>query len=232
VMEQLPAKGKLTAKAPVVSRRASEAEEDYLDVIEDAAARKHPVALKYVTASKGGKVSDRHASVHIVDVGPPARFVATCHRSGDLRWFRLDGVLRARVDPNEKFRECPREEVEAYRSSSLDGYKGRGAPVACTFFVRDPECNWVEKNLLEGMRSESVEGGIRVTIDTSAVVRLARFVVGLGEAARSETPVLTYAVAAIARGALEQARRANADRVHDSAFDGDGGGTVQPRSAD
>ncbi|MGH7440348.1 MAG: helix-turn-helix transcriptional regulator [Polyangiaceae bacterium] len=230
VMEQLPAKGALTARAPLVSRRASEAEEDYLGVIEDAAARKQPLAMKYVTASKGGKVSDRRASVHVVDVGPPARFVATCHRSGDLRWFRVDGVLRARIDTNEAFRDCPREEVEAYRSSSLDGYKGGGASIACSFFVRDPECNWVAHNLLEGMHAEAVQGGMRVDIETSAVVRLARFVVGLGEAARPETPVLAYAVAAIARGALEQAERARADIAEDVRYDADRAGTAQPRS--
>ncbi|MGH7272267.1 MAG: helix-turn-helix transcriptional regulator, partial [Polyangiaceae bacterium] len=127
VMEQLPAKGKLTTKAPVVSRRVSEAEEEYLPVIEQAAARKRPVHMKYVTASRGGKVSERHASVHVVDVGPPARFIATCHRSGELRWFRVDGVLRARVDEGETFRESPQQDVEAFRSASLDGFKGRGA---------------------------------------------------------------------------------------------------------
>jgi predicted DNA-binding transcriptional regulator YafY len=231
VLDQLPAKGKLTAKAPVVSRRASEAEEDYLGVIEDGAARKQPVLMKYVTASKGGKVGDRYASVHVVDVGPPVRFVATCHRSGDLRWFRVDGVLRARVDTNQKFRDCSAEEVEAFRTSSLDGYRDQGAAVACVFFVREPESSWVAINLLEGMHAESVHGGIRVTSETAAVVRLARFVVSLGEAARPETPVLARAVAAIARGALEQAEPAEASRVDGAELDSRSESTAQPRSA-
>jgi predicted DNA-binding transcriptional regulator YafY len=205
VMEQLPARGKLTATAPIVSRRSSETEEEYLPIIEDAAARKVPVWMKYLTASRGGKLGERHASVHLVDVGPPARFVATCHRNHDLRWFRVDSVLRARLDGSEKFRACAPEELAAYRAASLDGFKGEGAPQTCSFFVREPESAWVSNNLLDGMRAETLHGGIRVSIETSAILRLARFVVALGEAARPETTALARTVAELARGALDQA---------------------------
>ena len=76
-------------------------------------------------------------------------------------------------------------------------------PVACSFFVRTPESAWVANNLLEGMHVESFADGIRVEIETSAVLRLARFVVGLGGAAHAETPALGEAVAELARGALQ-----------------------------
>ena len=208
VVEQLPAKGKLTSSAAVISRRSSEAEEQYLPIIEDAAAKKVPVAMKYVTASRGATVRDRHASVHLVEIGPPARFVATCHVHNDLRWFRVEGVLRARLDTAEKFRDCESVAVAAFRAASLDGFKGAGSPLLCTFFVREPESKWVTNNLLDGMRAETVHGGVRITTETSAVVRLARFVVDLGEAARPETAGLARAVAEIARGALEQAEAA------------------------
>ncbi len=207
LMDQLPAHGKLTAKAPVVSRAASETEEQYVPIIEDAAAKKLAVQMRYVTASHGG-ISSRHVSVHVVEIGPPARFIATCHRNGDLRWFRIDGIARAHVDEHEKFRSFTREEVEAFRAASLDGYKGEGRPVAYSFFVRAPESNWVPNNLLDGMRVETLPGGIRVNIETSAVLRLARFVVALGAAARPENEVLAEAVAELAQGALEQAQAA------------------------
>jgi predicted DNA-binding transcriptional regulator YafY len=204
-MGQLPAKGKLTATAPVVSRAASENEEQYGPIIEEAAARKLAVAMKYLTASRGGKVGDRHVSVHAIEIGPPARFVATCHRNGDLRWFRVDGIIRARVDDREPFRPCTAETVDEFRRASLDGYKGAGSSVPCSFFVREPEASWVANNLLDGMTAETLHGGLRVNVETSGVLRLARFVAALGAAARPETSTLAEAVAELARGALEQA---------------------------
>jgi hypothetical protein len=47
-----------------------------------------------------------------------------------------------------------------------------------------------------------VLGGIRVTVHTAALPRLARYVVGLGGQAKPLTPALEEAVAALARGML------------------------------
>lgn len=205
LLEQLPARGRLAASPLVVSRALSELEERFVPVIEDAAARKLPVLMKYSSASSR-RNSDRHASVHLLDTGPPARFIATCHQNGCLRWFRVEGIFHARVDETEPFRHCSASDVEAFRAASLDGFKGDGPPVEYSFFVREPEASWVANNLLEGMRVESRHGGICVSIKTSAHVRLARFVVSLGGAARPQDRALAQAVAEIARDALEQAR--------------------------
>jgi predicted DNA-binding transcriptional regulator YafY len=193
------------AAAPLVGRATSDQEEQYGPVVEDAAARKIALSMRYFTASRNA-VTQRHVSVHLVDVGPPARFIGTCHRNGDLRWFRVDGIWAARPDEREPFRPSPARELEAFRAASLDGFKGAGNPVACSFFVRTPESSWVSNNLLEGMRVESFADGIRVEVATSAVLRLARYVVSLGGAARPETAALAEAVAELARGALEQLR--------------------------
>jgi predicted DNA-binding transcriptional regulator YafY len=206
VMKQLPAGGKLTPAAPVISRAASEQEEQYTPMLEDAAARKRPLFMKYLTSSRGGSVSERHVSVHIIETGPPTRFVATCHRNRDLRRFRVDGILRARVDETEKFRPCDPDELAAFQAASLDGYRGSGPPAVYTFFVRQPDATWVQNNLLEGMRAESLHDGIRVAVETSGLLRLARFVVGLGEAACAESPALARAVAELALGALQQSQ--------------------------
>src|SRR4051812_14650662 len=63
----------------VVPPAASKQEEQYLAVVEDAAAKKTPLGFHYFTASRG-QMSTRHASVHRVIHGRPARFVAVCHR--------------------------------------------------------------------------------------------------------------------------------------------------------
>ena len=205
VTDQMPARGKLTAAAPIVSRSPTESEEQYLPLVEEAAARKVPLSMKYLTASRSGKPSDRHASVHLIEVGPPARFIATCHRNHELRWFRVDGIVRAHVDDAQKFRDCDAAHLAAFRKESLDGFKGPGPVVECSFFVREPESAWVANNLLDGMQVESLHGGIRVSVETSALVPLARFVVRLGDAARPETRALAEAIVELARGALDQA---------------------------
>jgi predicted DNA-binding transcriptional regulator YafY len=205
IAEQAPARACQEASADLVTRSASEQEEQYVPIIENAAARKVPVRMKYLSGGRG-PVVERHASVHLVDVGPPVRFIATCHRSGALRTFRIDNIVHARVDDQERFRDCETPKIAAYRAASLDGYKGSGDPIACSFVVRDPEAGWVANNVLEGMRVETVHGGIRVLVETSAMERLARFVVGLGAAARPETRELAEAVEGLALGALEGAR--------------------------
>jgi predicted DNA-binding transcriptional regulator YafY len=230
VMDQLPAGGKLTPTAPVVSRSVSENEEQYVPIIEDAAARKLPVWMRYLTASRGGRVSERYASVHIVDIGPPARFIATCHTNSDLRTFRVESIVRARADENEKFRECEPSALAAYRSASLDGYNGAGPAVACSFFVREPESSWVANNVLDGMRVETLHGGIRISAETSALLPLARFVVKLGDAARPETVALAQAVAELARGALEHAEAVLREMENRSSSEDLPSAPARPRS--
>jgi hypothetical protein len=205
VLARLPG---VEANAPsVVTREPSPQEEQYLSVVEDSSAR---VALwmKYYTASRGD-VGERRASVHRVHAGPPARFIATCHRSGKLKTFRVDGILWARLDPNEPFRQAPEAELDAYDKGSLDGFNEGGTPRSFSFMLRNPEARWIKNNLLPGMRAETAAGGERITVETTALGRLARFVVSLGAAATPETSTLAGAVTDLARGALAAAEAAS-----------------------
>jgi predicted DNA-binding transcriptional regulator YafY len=229
VVEQLPARDKSAAAAPVLSRAGSEHEERQIPIVEDAAARRVPLFMRYHTASRG-HVSERCVSVHLVEIGPPARFIATCHRSGELRWFRVESIVHARLDEREPFRECLPGALATFRAASLDGYKDAQPSVRCSFFVREPESSWVANNLLEGMHIERLHDGIRVNVDTSAVLRLARFVVGLGSAAQSETAPLTKAVEELAQGALQQAQAAARAAEDRGSFDVSRGGPAHSRS--
>jgi predicted DNA-binding transcriptional regulator YafY len=189
--------------AVVVPPAVSGAEEKHLAVIEDAAARRASLRFRYYSASRGSEAL-RWASVHRVIVGPPARFLATCHRTDGLKWFRVDNVFDAAVDASQPFRDAAPAEIEALLRGTLDGFYDAGARAERhSFFVRDPDARWVSKNLLEGMHATDAPGGVRVTIETTAIERLARFVVGLGGAAVAETDTLRDAVVAKARGALE-----------------------------
>lgn len=203
VIESAPRRASLAAPAAaLVTRTSSPSEESWLPLCEDAAARRTALRVRYFTASRGA-IEWRHVSVQRVVVGPPARLVALCHRSGALKWFRVDNVLGAVLDHHEPFRGADAGAVEAFLATSLDGFHAGGAPTRCAFFVRDPEARWVQSSLLDPMRSEVVPGGIRVTVETSAPLVVARFVVALGAAARAETPELRAHVAELARGSLE-----------------------------
>ncbi len=185
--------------------------EDRLEVIEDAASRRVALAFEYLSASTG-EHARRMASVHRVEYGPHIRFIATCHREKVLKRFRLDSVTKATLDPADPFRGVDDTVLAAFVARSVDGFAGAGAPVACSFVVLPPAAAWARRNLPEG--SMQVEhrrdGSIRVSAHTSATEVLARFVVGLGAAARAETPGLIDAVHALACGSLVAHERAAA----------------------
>ncbi|MBX3188518.1 MAG: WYL domain-containing protein [Labilithrix sp.] len=187
-------------------------EERWLAVIEDAVAKKTAVKMRYFTASRRHE-SWRHVSVHRIDVGARPHFIATCHVANTLRRFRVSNVLEARLDLGERVRAAKAEDLARFDVESFGGFRHDGPAVPCAFVVRDPESAWVARNLPdETLVEEAVAGGIRFRVETSAVIVLARFVVGLGEAARVESPELAEQVATLARGALAGAKAQRARR--------------------
>jgi predicted DNA-binding transcriptional regulator YafY len=202
LLKYLPGRGAFTGDPTIVPFDTTAREEQHLPVLEESAHRKVALRFRYFTANRGTEAM-RHASVHQVRLGPPARFVATCHRSGQLKWFRVESVSDASLDPSESFRDADPKTVDAYLRASLDGFHEGGTPAKHAFFVKDPDARWVARNLIDEMACEEVAGGINVAIETSALKRLARFVVGLGPAAKPLTAELEAEVAALAKGALE-----------------------------
>ena len=206
IVRNLPKNG-LAGGLPVgvVPPTATKHEEDYLAVVEDAAAQKLSLWFRYFTASRG-QMSTRHASVHRVTVGRPARFIATCHREDKLKWFRIENILSAHLDPQEAYRASKAEAVDEFDRASVDGFNAGGAVAELSFVVREPEARWVQTNLLPTMNVETLPNGrIRVTVETNAILQVARYVVGLGAAAVAETPALAEAIEVLARGALGDA---------------------------
>ena len=181
-------------------------EEEHLEAIEDAAAKKIALRMRYFSTSRRDE-SWRHVSVHRVDIGARTQFVATCHKTNALRRFRVSNVSDAKLDQGEPFRPTTKDALAKYEAESFGGFHEERAPVACAFFVRDPEAAWVAKNLPDDrIEREAAKGGARFTVSTNAVTVLARYVAGLGGVARAETPELKAEVAAIARASLENAR--------------------------
>ena len=198
LLAYLPARP--TTPEVLVTQETTAREEQYLPALEDAASRRIALRFGYYTAHRGTEAS-RHASVHRVLLGPPARFVAVCHRADRLKWFRVENMSDARLDEAEPFRDSGAGSVDAFLRASLDGFHDGGPSATHVFFVSHPEARWVARNLLEEMRFEEVPGGIRVTVETAGVNRLARYVVGLGGAAKAVTEELRKEAAAVAQAA-------------------------------
>ncbi len=187
---------------PVVT----EDEERWLAVMEDAVNAKAAVKLRYFTTSTRNE-SWRHVSPHRIDLGARPTLIATCHKAKALKRFRVSNVLDVRMDKAEAFRDVTQAALDELDQGSLGGFRQAGPKVACAFFVRDPEAAWVARNLPdEQIKHASADGGTRFTVVTPGVELLARYVAGLGAAARAETGELAAAVEKIARGALENAR--------------------------
>lgn len=202
VLARLP-RAKISDEAVVPAASRPE-EEQFLDIVEQSASDRLSLAMKYYTAGRGD-VGDRHVSVHRVLLGPPARLVATCHRSNTLKTFRVDSIVSGRLDREEPFRSADDAAVNAYLKASVDGFHGEGTAQLLSFLVQNPDARWVKNNLPPGMKAEPAGDGIRVSVHTAALRRVAQFVVGLGAAAAPESPTLAREVAVLARGALDAA---------------------------
>lgn len=175
--------------------------EAVLAVLEDAQRTRVVARLWYESTSKN-RVEPRLVSIHHLAHGARARFAATCHRRDRLLWFRVDRVHRAELCATEPFRPAALDAVRAFVEGSADGFT-RGDPVLCRLWVRAAEASWVKGSLpVVGARFRESVGGVEIEVETGGVEVLARFVVGLGEAARAETPELVAHVRELALGAL------------------------------
>ena len=177
-------------------------EESVLAVIEDACRDRVALKMRYFAASRGDE-SERHVSVHRIEGTPKLQFIATCHRSNGLKRFRVSNVSAAKLDPRESLRAVDAAALERFAAESVGGFRADGEPVRCVFVVHGADAAWVARNLPDPrIVKETTAGGSRFSIETSAVLLIARFVVGLGRSATTETPELTAAVSDLARGAL------------------------------
>lgn len=183
------------------------AEARFVALVSDAAVARSTLHVRYYTASRGA-MEWRNLSVQRVLPGPPARIVAHCHRSDRLKWFRVDGIMEARLEPNVPYVSAATEDIDDYLAKSLDGFAADDDLIEHRFFVADPDARWVRNNLLPPMIAEPVSGGMIVRCRTTAAPRLARFVLGLAPAARAETPELVTLVTELATSALAQHQRA------------------------
>lgn len=204
------------AFAPAITslEEQSDLEDEVIDMLEQGVRTKTALRMIYFTASRGEQGSRTVSVQRVVYSQKRPRFVAWCHASNKLKWFRVDRVTRPRPDPVEPYVARSTEDVDQLVAESLDGFHGEGTPYDCTFFVSGNDHRWITRNLPTANTASSFvvdprRDGALVSVTTSALDILARFLVGLGPSARVLSPTaLQRRVCELAEGALEANRGA------------------------
>ena len=180
----------------------SEQEHAFVLLIEHAVMQRKALRIQYFSSS-GGTLDWRFVTPVRVQTEPRARLAAVCHRSGKLKWFRIDNVQRAELATTEQAASIAPTVVENFMETSVDGFND-GSDESYAFVVRLPEGHWVKGNLLSGMRTDGdfcSEGAFRVVARGAGLV-VARFVCGLGGAATAEGETLKTLVRQVATETL------------------------------
>lgn len=174
----------------------------WTDLLEDAAQK--GIVLLFAYRSVRGAVEDRVVSVQRVVFGEVLRVVGWCHRDAKLKWWRAERIVGATALSERTFVRRPGEEVDAWVAESVSHYRD-GERQTHAFVVAAAEAAWVRSNLPQcTSREEELPDGLRIVVEGSGLVPLARFVVGLGGAARCESEALRDAVRELAQEALRR----------------------------
>jgi predicted DNA-binding transcriptional regulator YafY len=198
----LAATGVERLKLAVTAAPLSSEEHEKVLLIEQSLLEGVPLAIHYYSASRG-KLGWRVISPQRVFTEPHGRIAAYCHVNQALRWFRIDNIQRARLERTETRKDVEVGELETFLAGSVDGYSD-GTDEPLRFQVRSPESAWVRVNLLPGMAIEQdAHGDGIIVLSHGAALVVARYIVGLGGAARAESAPLKALVKQLAESAIE-----------------------------
>lgn len=185
----------------VHTQAVSEHEENHLLRLMEALEKQRAVRLRY----RNSKLGEVVAAVQWIEAGPLAHFIALYRGDERPKWLRVERVESLRFDDSVRWWKMDAVALRALVDRSINGYADE-RPVRCSFVVLGADARWVRDSLPGSDRERyvvtTIDGGIQVETTTAAVLPLARFVVGLGGAARCETPELAETVRELAQGAL------------------------------
>lgn len=175
-------------------------EESILLRLEESLREQAAVDGEYYSASRGA-LEWRKLSVQRIAHDGPVRVVGYCHRDETLKWFRLSSFKNLRAC-DVPYHPIDREAVDTFLEESLNGFHGGEPRQTYAFAVRNPTARWVTRNLLAGMRTEPTADGVRVMVETSSRVVVARFVLQVADAVTEMSPELRDDVRRLAEAAL------------------------------
>lgn len=189
----------------------AEVPSEVLRQLEDARRSRVAARILYRSASGAHPLETRERLVSVAHVAYDGheRFIGIERGATRPKIYRVDRVSSVALDPSGFYRAVPPEELEELLRNSIHGFHGGDTAEEHAFTVRAPESQWARGNLPVSATAARIDdlddGRIRVRIRTAAPDVLARYVVGLGDAACSETEGLRERVARIAEGALRVA---------------------------
>ncbi len=201
-------------ESPIPSAHSLAIDERLLTLLEDAAADRVAVHVRYFSASRGDQ-SHRHVSIHRLEYIPTVRFVATCHRDDVLKWFRADRAAEPKRDLTEPFRQSPPELVATFIRESFHGHRSERRPKRVEFTIRWPEGRWAIRELPQHATVHYESDHASIQLETAGLDSLARHLVGLGHLASAKTPILRKRILALATGALTT--NSPTDKVNDGS---------------
>ena len=181
----------------------SEHEEHHLQRLIEALEKRRAVWLRYRNSKPG--LGEVVVAVQSINAGTPAHCAVLYRGDERFKWLRVERVESLRFDDSIRWWSADPQALKAFLASSINAYAG-AQTVRCVFRVMGDDARWVRDSLPGADRERyavtTIDGGIRVETQTAAVLPLARFVVGLGRSARSETPELAGLVRELGEGAL------------------------------
>ena len=158
------------------------------------------------TAPAAARPTGASSRCNVSSWGLQRASAVVCHRSSTLKWFRVENVSHAKVEPETRYRPLDDGKgAKAFAAETVGGYRGDGEAIEHAFVVREPEARRVRVNLLAGMTidpDDATRDGVRVRCVTPGVVRGAGDVGGVGGAARGGTAELARCVRETARDVL------------------------------
>lgn len=175
--------------AAVEPAPVSEGELRALDVLEDSALSLRPVRVHYHSLGRG-EVTVRELSVARIFLGAPARFVAVCHATERLEWFRVAGVLDAQVLETVGYRVADRDALGLFSGShGLAADAGLDADV-CVLRVPTAHAPAVLRALPFEAEIVPSEGAIELRTRATDLRPIVRFALAWGGVVEPVTPAL------------------------------------------
>lgn len=211
---------KIEKDGVVRTRSLSNDEERTIASLQRGGETSTAINCRYYTLSRG-ELAWRALSVHRI-FPETGRFVATCHRSTQLKWFRIDGVVDL-ADGADTYRSIDAGQLDRFVAESADGYHSGAPPIRCTFSVRRRDAVWVKAQLPVTFEAREEDAATHFTTTTAGLLPLARFLVGLGASVRVHSPELRQLVLDLARCCIDAQMSASEVKTEHSS-----GGPIGP----
>lgn len=115
---------------------------EILEELEDTASEQCTSRVEYYSVRRGLDEVRHISCQRIAYHDRPIRLLAVCHRSGSLKWFRLDRIRAISADESEPFRQADPAAIADVVSNTVFDYHEGGLATEHRFVLHAPEHRW------------------------------------------------------------------------------------------